>query len=164
MDRLTRVGVSEQIPRVDVNIELTAHLTVMIGEGLVPCVYWQLTDPDFSLLEVGLEKETGLLRKLSVALYRGNIGTRASDPPRSETHGVPLFDVDAFPTDYEETFGRIRIDEGPGGWWTITLFDEPSGLQIAVPDLLGFGFNRQKELCEFSVNTAASYSVLGRKK
>ena len=61
------------------------------------------------------------------------------------------------------TFGRIRIDESPEGWWTITFFDEPSGLQMSVPDLLEFGFNRQKELCEFSVNMAASYSILGRK-
>ena len=168
MKRLIWVGSSKKLPAIHVYIELRCLITILIGDRVVPSVYWQLTDPDFSLLEIGLERETGLIRKISVALYRGIIGTCENPPSQLEEHGIPIFDltgsraiVGSTVCDYEEAFGRIRVDQSPNGWQAITLFDEPRVFQLTVPDLLRFGFNERKELCEFSVNLAARDSNPG---
>ena len=168
MGRLTWLGTTGPILPVDINTELRTHVTIRLGDRLVPCVYWQLSEPDFSLLEIGLEKETGLFRKLSVALYRGDFGRRSPRSPRQDQIGIPRFDVREWQPipgstagDHQEMAGRIRLDEQSDGWWTIGLFDEPVVFEVSVPGLLTFGFSEQRELCELSVNMAASHSILG---
>ena len=163
-NRLVWVGTSSTVPSIDVTLDLRTHLTVWFG-GLTPSVYWQLADPDFSLLEIGLERTSGRTTKVTVPLYRGGLGRRDAVHEGPNVEGIPEFDVRAWQPvarstagDFKEVSGRIRIDVERDGWWTITMFDEAVVHHVGVRDLLSYGLNSRKELCQFSVNMARSHA------
>jgi hypothetical protein len=166
--RLVWVGTSSTVPSIDMTLDLRTHLTIWVGGGLTPSVYWQLADPDFSLLEIGLERTSGRATKLAIPLYRGELGRNDAVQAPPEVEGIPAFNVGAWQPmarstagDFKEVFGRIRIDVGPDRWWTITLFDDEVVHHVGVRDLLCCGFNNRKELSQFSVNVARSHSSPG---
>jgi hypothetical protein len=167
-NRLVCVGTTSTVPSIDITLDLRTHLTIWVGGGLTPSVYWQLADPDFSLLEIGLERTTGGATKLAIPLYRGELGRGDAVQAPPDVEGIPTFDVAAWPPiarstagDFKEVFGRIRIDVGPDRWWTITLFDDEIVSQVGVPDLLSYSFNGRNELCRFSVNVARGHQSPG---
>jgi hypothetical protein len=167
-NRLVWVGTASTVPSIEMTLDLRTQLTVWVGGELTPSVYWQLADPDFSLVEIGLERTTGRLTKLAVPLYRGELGRQDARQAAPNVEGVPQFDIAEWQPvarstagDFKEVFGRIRIDVGPDGWWTITMFDDEIVHHVGVPDLLSYSFNVRNELCGFSVNVARSHSSPG---
>ena len=167
-NRLVWVGTSSTVPSIDMTLDLRTHLTIWVGGELTPSVYWQLADPDFSVLEIGLERTTGRATKLAIPLYRGELGRRDAAQAPPDVEGMPAFDVGAWQPvarstagDFKEVFGRIRIDVDRDGWWTITMFDDEVVHHVGVPGLLSCGLNSRKELSRFSVNVARSHSSPG---
>jgi len=168
-NRLVWIGTSSTVPSIEMTLDLRTHLTVWVGGELTPSVYWQLADPDFSLVEIGLERTTGRLTKLAVPLYRGELGQWDGVQPVPDVEGLPQFDIGGWQPvaprstagDFKELFGRIRIDVGPDRWWTITMFDDEIVRHVGVPDLLSYSFNVRNELCRFSVNVAGSHASPG---
>ena len=166
-NRLVWVATSP-VPSIDITLDLRTSLTVWVGGQLTPSVYWQLADADFSLLEIGLEKTTGRATKLAIPLYRGEL--TPGDPVRGTVgvQGIPAFDIGSWQPlarstagEFKELSGRIRIDVGRDGWWTVTMFDDEVVHHVGSPDLISFGLNSRKELTRFSVNVTRSHSTPG---
>jgi hypothetical protein len=161
--RLTWKETDPSAPEIETTLDLRTHLTVWIGRRLTPSVYWQLSDPEFSVLEIGLDRSTGRPSKVAVPLYRGELGRLEADHVSPDIEGLPLFDIGPWQPlprstagDFKGISGRIRIDVSRDGWWTITMFDDEVVHHVGVPDLLSYGLNSRRELCRLSANVARS--------
>ncbi len=168
LNRMVWMGEIGQEFNVDIIRDLRSQLTVFVGHELVPSFYWQLVDPDFSLLEIGVDRESGRLTKISVPLYNGPIGVREGHLRQEDKKGLPCFNVNLWPRPsasmkdaFLENIGRIRIDVIDSEWWFITLFDDPRVFSSRSGNSLWFGFNGRNELVQLAVNTKDARTTIG---
>lgn len=144
----------------DVQIGNQLYLDVALRskwEGV--CLYWRLIDPEYSLLEIGVDSASGELRSLTVPLYNGDIDVRASvaGKPVSSTLGTPVFSTTHWPSDWRETRhrfvdvpGRIRLDCGPDDV-RIVISDESVHRSVQVGARLVCELNDADDLVGFRI-------------
>jgi hypothetical protein len=116
--RLLRVSNEQYRP--EIIVESKGYITVRVGKSQEAThVYWQLVDPEFSLLQLGFEWPSGRLVHCSVPLFNGDVETIEGDPANEGVAGTPFFDLSRWPVrvtegkkvsgDVIEESGRIRL-------------------------------------------------------
>jgi hypothetical protein len=96
------------------------------------CFYWRMIDPEFSLLEIGVDSITGQLRSLTVPLYNGKLATIENVLTESMPEilsGTPIFNKVHWDADLGEV--RNRVSDVPG---KIRLDLSNEELRIVIED------------------------------
>jgi hypothetical protein len=139
----------------DITVESKSYIMARIGwDFRTKTVYWQLVDPDYSLLELGFEWPTGRLVDCSVPLFNGDIENAGREPAPKVEHGAPLFDLSLWPSEapkpgardnYLKQAGRISLVRTSEGV-LIACQDEPRLRSIVYGEKLLCHFGQDDEL------------------
>jgi len=142
--------------------------------------YWRLDDPEFNLLEVNVDIQTGALAGIAIPLYNGalhDLITAVDEGSAQDAKGIPRVDMDPWTsiingptvTKYFSVPGRCRFELG-AETLRVALFPEPVSFRVSINDALLWEFNEQAELCAFVVKRleepeiAAIRSYVSRKR
>jgi hypothetical protein len=131
-------------------VESKGYITVDMGRNpRATNLYWQIVDPQFSLLELGFEYPSGRLVKCAVPLFNGEIESRISESLPHASPGTPFFDLSPWSVDVNNPAARGNHLEQRG---RIRLLRKHQGLSIVWSDspvrrLLAYGTNL---ICSFS--------------
>ena len=112
--------VANEYYKTQVSVESKAYITVRIGKSQTAThAYWQLVDPNFSLLQLGFEWPSGRLVHCSVPLFNGQVEMVQNDARFETVVGAPFFDISMWPLyitegkgvsgNVIEELGRIRL-------------------------------------------------------
>ncbi len=132
-----------------ITIESKGYIMVDIArDHRATNVYWQLVDPDFSLLQLGFEYPSGRLVKCAVPLFNGEVEHQQTQTLPKATPGTPFFDISPWAVDVSNPAARSNHLEQHG---RIRLVRKQDGLSIvykdaASPHSVTYGGN---VLCDF---------------
>lgn len=103
----------------EITVESRSYIQVRVDKSVHDLnLYWQLVDPEFSLLELGFNPD-GRMVSLSIPLFNGNVGRHDTRFSRASSHGTPIFELKPWRVGTEigqsqetilKTLGRIEID------------------------------------------------------
>ena len=126
--KLVRVEADRYSPVV--SIESPSYITVRMSKSIhAPNVYWQLVDPEFSLLELGFDASCGRLVSCSVPLFNGEV--RKYDSPLGSVGlpGTPIFEMAPWTSRAAAEDDRGTVLKSPG---RIQLDQYPDALVIIL--------------------------------
>ena len=137
-----------------------------------PPLYWRLVDPQFSLVEIGINRWDGRFVSFTVAHYNGELHPLGipSGTVSTETLAVlPAYsleswagfrsdrDVGDIKGEFHDIQGRCRLELGNDSL-RVVLFPDPIVLRVDTRGEVVFEFNASNELC------ALTFLRLGREE
>lgn len=128
-----------------------------LGQG---SVYWELIDPDFSLLLLGFDARTGCLVECTVPQYKGVIAQAEGPPPWPEPiASSPAFDLSPWQDLLKRnktgnrvvaTAGRISLVQY-SPWLVIGIVESPAERATISADRLVCCFSSDGSLCRIGL-------------
>lgn len=136
---LKTTGVTQ--PVMPVQRQFGPYVPVSIMHGDTPSeppLYWRLMDPEFNLVEIGIDRRDGHFVSFTVVFCKEVVRTLSESPkaPVSE-EGVPVFslhpwaaalaadpDIHAFQTRLHDVHGRCRLELGSDAVRVVLSSDE----------------------------------------
>jgi hypothetical protein len=153
LPRCTQLIADRFVPAITVENPGYVYITVRINKSFGERhVYWHLTDPAFSLLELGFEWPAGRLTAISVPLFKGAIGEALTVP--GAVRGEPLFDLHELGFDSAgqdlappviKNKGRISLHQS-GEDLDIVLDESPLVRSFSCYDKVIYGLNAEDRL------------------
>ena len=96
------------------------YVPVSIMHGYTPSdppLYWRLMDPEFNLVEIGIDRRDGHFVSFTLVFCKDVVRTVSKTdetPPAGEDHGVPLFSLDPWADNSEtgryDVSGKCRLE------------------------------------------------------
>jgi len=124
--------VSEEQYRPDISVQGKGYITICVARNSrATNVYWQLVDPDFSLLELGFEWPSGRLINCAVSLFNGEVEDCQNQTPPQGNPGTPMFDLSPWPLQVSEREVRGSHIKQPG---RIRLLKKHKGVSIVCQE------------------------------
>jgi len=142
-------SISDEHYEATVVVEKKSYITAKIAwDAGATSLYWQLVDPEFSLLELGFEWPSGRLVKCAVPLFNGEVEDKQSESLPSATPGTPFFDLSLWTVDTTDPAARGNHLDEPG---RIRLVKKNGGLSIICMDSFPVSsvVYAEKLICDF---------------
>lgn len=156
----------ESHPHLDVGIGLPPEKRSFSLSTYSAPLYWRLDDPEFNLIEIGVDRDSGMLVSISAVFYKGllyPLGKIKVAHSNKNAVGIPGFALDLWedvfkpgrdPLDIKAEFydvpGRCRFELGEKEL-RVVLFSDAIRYHITSSDNLVCELNEARELCAVMV-------------
>lgn len=132
--------------------------------------YWQLVDPAFSLVEVGMDATSGQLVEFAVVNYNGTVESAEPRGTVRTLYGMPCFDLSAWSTPtpgfnphFAQCPGRCSIALGLEGIY-VGLFADTIDFEVMMENNVGCAFNANGELVSVRIYQISESLELVRRR
>ncbi len=163
--RLKRLD--EREVRITRAFDYSLALSVEIGAAVTGATsYWRQMDPEFSLVEIGLDEEEGSLLSVTVPLYNGLLYPYVPDSAQVSGRGLPIFDAPGpgsgagAGANLFDVPGRCRLELG-AGLLRLALLEGDVATLIEVGDGLQAEFDARSQLIGFRLTGLTARELTG---